>query len=410
VSDPLFCQFDLSGTLRTQMEKIRQEINGLSDDYVLGASETDLAAALIAKYEVHAPELGEPVIVSSEETDVDVRGYHGYDVRDRSEPAYVRGNRVVIHIPFTGDGNLFRCQPSTFSYNPPRALIGNDYLGFVYQAPGVMNGQQVRANLDRTVGEIRGFLKTVASDCEQHNNQLRREIPQMVAGRRERVLKNREAVAGIGLPMKRREDAAQTYAAPAVRRKPQVQMPVVKDKAFVPEPEMLQKEYEHILSIVKSWAVSVERSPHAFRDMGEEDLRWQILVLLNGHYEGQASGEAFNYKGKTDILMREGDRNVFIAECKIWKGEAELLRAIDQILDYLHWRDTKAALIVFNRNKNFTEVLGQIESIVTKHSCCKKLLKKVGETEWRFLFGNKDDPNRELQLAVLLFDVPKPTA
>jgi hypothetical protein len=187
-------------------------------------------------------------------------------------------------------------------------------------------------------------------------------------------------------------------------------MPVVKDKAFAPEPTLAQEEYEHILSVVKSWAISVERSPDAFRHMGEEDLRWQILVMLNSHYEGRATGETFNSQGKTDILIRDGDRNVFIAECALWKGEAYLTEKIDQILGYLHWRDTKAAIIIFNRNKSFSEVLAKVEPTVTAHACCKKLLKKIPDTEWRFLFGNKDDRNRELQLAVLLFDVPKPTA
>jgi len=66
--------------------------------------------------------------------------------------------------------------------------------------------------------------------------------------------------------------------------------------------------------------------------MGEEDLRWQILVMLNSHYEGRATGETFNCQGKTDVLIRDGDRNVFIAECALWKGEAYLTEKIDQIL------------------------------------------------------------------------------
>ena len=39
---------------------------------------------------------------------------------------------------------------------------------------------------------------------------------------------------------------------------------------------------------------------------------------LNGHYEGGASGETFNYEGKTDILIRVQGKNIFIAECEYW--------------------------------------------------------------------------------------------
>jgi len=74
---------------------------------------------------------------------------------------------------------------------------------------------------------------------------------------------------------------------------------------------------------------------------------------------------------------------------------------------YLHWRDTKAALLVFNRNKAFSDVLEKIPATIQRHPNCKELIRQVDETEWRFLFSSKDDLNRELQLAVLLFDVPK---
>src|ERR1700738_805507 len=37
------------------------------------------------------------------------------------------------------------------------------------------------------------------------------------------------------------------------------------------------------------------------------------------------------FDGKTDILIRKDGKNVFIAECKFWKGEKAFLETIDQI-------------------------------------------------------------------------------
>ena len=71
---------------------------------------------------------------------------------------------------------------------------------------------------------------------------------------------------------------------------------------------------------------------------------------------------------------------------------------------------TKTALLVFNRNKSFSDVLGKIVPAIQGHSCCKRLIRKASETEWRYLFGNPDDANRELQITVMLFDIPKETA
>jgi hypothetical protein len=65
---------------------------------------------------------------------------------------------------------------------------------------------------------------------------------------------------------------------------------------------------------------------------------------LNGVFEGQATGETFNFQGKTDILIRAQGKNIFIAECKFWKGEKVFLETIDQLLSYLSWRDSKAAI------------------------------------------------------------------
>ena len=68
-----------------------------------------------------------------------------------------------------------------------------------------------------------------------------------------------------------------------------------------------------------------------------------------GAFTGQGNRRDFNFQGKTDILIRFEERDILVAECKFWKAKA-FLETIDQLLSYLSWRDTKAALIIFNRN------------------------------------------------------------
>ena len=165
-------------------------------------------------------------------------------------------------------------------------------------------------------------------------------------------------------------------------------------------------EYEHILSVLSNMVEVMERSPRAFKHMGEEDLRTHFLVHLNGHYEGQATGETFNYEGKTDILIRAEGRNIFIAECKFWTGPAGLTDALDQLLGYTAWRDTKTALLLFNRNRNMSTVLNGIPKTVRDHSNYKSERTTKSETEFRYIFGHRDDINREITLSILAFDVP----
>jgi hypothetical protein len=167
------------------------------------------------------------------------------------------------------------------------------------------------------------------------------------------------------------------------------------------------EHYEHILSVVSNMVQVMERSPQAFSRMGEEDLRTHILVQLNGHYEGQATGETFNYEGKTDILIRAENRNIFIGECKIWNGAEVFSATIDQLLGYAAWRDTKTAIILFNRNKNTSAVVAQIPGLVKRHTCFKREVSGYKhESGFRFILHHRDDRNLELTLTILVFDVP----
>jgi hypothetical protein len=131
-----------------------------------------------------------------------------------------------------------------------------------------------------------------------------------------------------------------------------------------------------------------------------------FLVQLNGVFKGQATGETFNFQGKTDILIRVDGKNVFIAECKFWKGEKVFLGTIDQLISYLSWRDTKAAVLVFNRNADFSAVLSKIAEITLKHANFKRELGKSNESTFRYVFGQPKDGNREITLTVMAFDIP----
>src|SRR5260370_12948592 len=111
-----------------------------------------------------------------------------------------------------------------------------------------------------------------------------------------------------------------TGAVARKRRESPVRRPAVAKETFVPEPVLEQKEFEHILGVLKSVSMVVERSPSAFVAANEETIRTHCLFQLNGHYEGSATGETFNASGKTNILIRVNDRNIFIAECKVWRG------------------------------------------------------------------------------------------
>jgi hypothetical protein len=250
------------------------------------------------------------------------------------------------------------------------------------------------------------WLEWTAKDASSFNSSVREKAQQRIETRREKLLKDQGLVASLGFPLRRREGVPQTYVVPTVRRKILLPVPSPSVSPFVPEPTLDMKEYEHILTVISNMVKVMERSPKAFRGMKEEDLRTHFLVQLNGQYEGQASGETFNFEGKTDILIRVEGKNIFVAECKFWDGPKSLTEALDQLLSYVTWRDTRTALLVFNRDREFSTVLSKIPEVVKAHSNFKRETPFESETGFQFILHHRDDRNRELILTALAFDVP----
>ena len=56
------------------------------------------------------------------------------------------------------------------------------------------------------------------------------------------------------------------------------------------EPVLEEAHYQHILNVINNMTLVMERSPTAFQEMGEENIRQHYLVQLNGHFEGAATG------------------------------------------------------------------------------------------------------------------------
>ena len=227
-----------------------------------------------------------------------------------------------------------------------------------------------------------------------------------MGARRDKLLQDRGLIENLGYSIRRRSDVPTTYVSPEVKRRIVPQPPPVSKDPYMPEPTLDMTEYEHILSVISNMVMVMERSPKAFIHMGEEDLRQHFLVQLNGQYEGQATGETFNFEGKTDILIRTEGKNIFIAECKFWSGSSGLNDAIEQLLGYASWRDTKTALLIFNRDRNMSTVLERVPQVVKKHPNYKHDSDYKAETGFRYVLSHREDPIRELTLTVLVFDVP----
>lgn len=384
----LFSNGLLREVLENRKNQMLAQIQEENPNYILNVNFSDYCNHLEQEFSL------EPIVLNDAEIAVDQKEVC---------IGYTTGTRVTYFIPFRGAADLFQYRPSSYTYNPPRGVVEGQILELSFDN---VNGsaEQIKREFDRDMAEIKRWIGYTTNDVKHFNEQLLALIEERTKIRQEKLLRDKGLVAELGFPMKKREDTLTTYAVPEIKRKIGPK-PEASTEPFKPEPALTTEEYDHILSIINNMTLVMERSPRAFQSMKEEDIRQHFLVQLNGHYEGQATGETFNYEGKTDILIRNQGKNIFIAECKFWNGDKALLQTIDQILNYLSWRDTKTAILLFNRNKNFTNVLAQIPSIVKSHSNFKNQLVNKSETGFRFVFNQKDDKNRELLLTIIAFDV-----
>ena len=321
-------------------------------------------------------------------------------------PTQREQTKLVLVVPFVGDKEVFRCRARTFSHNPPRADIRDSQIRLVWQGD---NGDvtSVRAYFEASLDKIEGHLAWSRADIGRFNAELPELVTGLVRSRRSELLADRNLEAGLGFPVRRREGGP-TFWVPIKRTI--VKAPRLRSAGavpFSPEPVLSEAHYNEALSILANARNALERTPSMTARLNEEQIRDLLLMALNSQLEGQAGGELFNGAGKTDILIRVDDRNIFIAECKIWRGPKTVREGLDQLLSYLVWRDTKAALLLFIRSRDETAVIVKAVDEIQRHGNCKRTTAGGSTIEDRrdFVFQAHGDTAREIRLAFLPFSL-----
>ncbi len=398
---------DLRDRLDSSLDALRTTIQNWDADHLLRTPEHDVADELVETYGVECPALLRDHIeaLPTEEGYSSFRDGFGDQVRQR-----IAIRRFIV--PFTGAADVFALQASTHTLNPPRATVqenkqGGGELRISLQAlqGQVPSADQIRQAVHTELDKIVQHLEWSRSDIAAYQQRVRSAVEEVTA-RKQEILRERDLQAAIGFPVRRRDDAA-TYAVP-VRRKTIATQSTSKPRApFAPEPAIADHDFETVLRVLTASRNQLERTPSMTSTLTEEKIRDLLLVNLNAQFEGAAAGEVFNGAGKTDILIRENDRNIFIAECKIWKGPKTITDALDQLFSYLVWRDTKAALLLFIRRGQPTEVIAKSIAAIEAHTNHKRMLDRtIDDGRSDHVMHATADPAREIRLTFLPFVLP----
>lgn len=166
--------------------------------------------------------------------------------------------------------------------------------------------------------------------------------------------------------------------------------------------------YNQIINEINIFGQNLEKYKSLYSKFDEEGFREFFLPHLNSISKSHSTtGETFNKIGKTDILVQDQEgSNIFIAECKIWHGEKEVLNAIDQLLTrYVTWRDEKTALIIFNKDhKDLSKLLITAKDALKKHPNFHSYIKETTNTSFSYIFKNAEDSDKKVYLELMVFN------
>jgi hypothetical protein len=225
LTDHLFAEADWHTVAEKRREAMGREIMSMVETQILNTSVDDLCSYLVKKYSIDVPTLDENGIhADQQDVQVDVSGDPMRVILDRNRPVYVSGTMVEVFVPFAGEHEAFRISPTTFTFSPPRAIVRPGEL--VLQITGAnLNGEQVKARIQSSLNEIKTHLDRLRTDATVLAGQLHTLARQQVEARRQKFLADRNLVASLGFPLRRRDDMSQTYRAPEVRRRVQLRPP-----------------------------------------------------------------------------------------------------------------------------------------------------------------------------------------
>jgi hypothetical protein len=412
VEELMFNSGDLRLALEAQAKKMVEAVEAEPEESLGQADADDWAAALAHHFAVACPELQTDDVWMEEVKDVKVDVSHD-QMRHFSDPysdlaQNFPGYRVVVHVPFEGEEDVFKLRPSQFTLNPPRGWIKGSDLVLTIDYP---RDQQpdIDAQDNSFIGTVSRWLAFARADIVSFNNGLEQQARQAIAGRRQRIEQRDAHLAQSKIPVRRPgESIKKTHIPDVLVRRPAPSLPTTRadDKAPMLEPALDERIFEHILSVIRMQSRQIEQSPGTYAVMGEEDRRQTIVATLNTHYEGRAHAEAFNNEGKTDILIRHDGRNLFICECKFWNGPEGFTETIDQLFRYAGWRDTKLAIVMFVRVKRLTAILTKAKETLPAHPQFVAWKDNDEETELRATLHWPGDEERVADLNVFFVHTP----
>lgn len=313
------------------------------------------------------------------------------------------GLEFVFHYPFYGEEKLFRCTASTnlltdfsgieIGYKELliKVTLNSERCRFVNEATIIQR-------VDELLKKITTQINYVNTDIKKLNEKLKLHAWKILNQKKQNAEKYFELAKKLEISVEK-NDVYHTCVE-IERRIVPIKHEYKKENYYF----LNNEDYLGILEVIKHIGSTYERTPKSYEKLNEEDLRNTILASLNAAYKGNATGETFRKKGKTDICIEQENRSAFVAECKMWTGQKEIEDALCQLDSYLTWRDCKTALIYFVKRKDFWKIINKAKDALASIAGMMDV-KDIDKNEFQCLFASKSNVGQKIEVRVMLFNL-----
>lgn len=392
-----------------KLHMIENEIRSLRDEYILNVNQKEYINMLVAKHTVSFEIYYDTRRIyydGEEKKQVECEEFPGYYGRmiTRTFTEY----KFRLKYKFSGDIDVLRISPNSYIWSTSFVPLQIDVYGdelIIHFVSQKMDDTIIQKQIDEIQKNEFRNLDT-PNGAKWHIRQFNEQLPQNIKCIFEKVKSEKgnehRVLAALGVV---------NHSSPAI------EVPII--KKIVPTPQLISGDsisyyikedmYRDILKHIYTLCKDYECHESVYKGKHEEDLRDLIVPSLNSVFFGvNSSAETFNRKGKTDIITKALDgSNIFIAECKIWRGEKMFLDAIDQLLGYVTWRDTGTALILFVKNSGIADIIERAKSTIAQHPCYVSFKTKTGDSSFSYKFHTKDDSQSQISLELMIFHYPE---
>jgi hypothetical protein len=329
--------------------------------------------------------------------------------------------QLILKVPCEGAATVIFNVPNRSisgggTINPP---LGNGFplwaisLTLTYSADTNEERDKFQGGLSATWTKWQEAVIVNVRDANilinEHRVDVENAIRPIIESRRNRVVALRAASANLLIPLA--PTIASVVGIPVVPKMLTLSQVERAASSGAPELALASDIADSMIEIITSFSRALERLPRTANRLAPEDeetIRDVLLFILNANYGGLVTGETFIGEGKSDILLRWRDRDAFIAECKFWHSKKEFSEAIDQLLGYTVWRDTRIALILFIRDRvDVSAVIDKAVDCLVEHG---QFLSKDniedGSEVYGFSLMSPTDTRRAVRLTLIPVALP----